>query len=147
VHGSCLAISNTDLAGGTPVGLVIAAEAQRAQQAKILEPTDSAARCQPLIEGRAAVNAKAGMAFYALDAPGVESTDMGFGIVAAPANPEIVNGLARIDLDQDGRVEVFSTCATTEGINFDIWTEKPYEGEPRWSGYYYLDYETTPTCP
>jgi hypothetical protein len=72
---------------------------------------------------------------------------MGFGIVAPPANPEIVNGLARIDLDQDGRGEVFSTCAATEGINFEVWTEKAYEGEPRWSGYYYLDYESTPTCP
>jgi hypothetical protein len=37
--------------------------------------------------------------------------------VTPPANPEIVNGLARIDLDQDGRADVFSTWATTEGIN------------------------------
>jgi hypothetical protein len=147
LHGSCLAISKPDLARGTPVALVITAEPQRAQQALILEQSDSPATCQPLLEGRAAINANAGMAFYALDAPGIAATDMGFGIVTPTANPQIVNGLARIDLDQDGRAEVFSSCATSEGINFGVWTDKAYEGEARWSGYYYLDYETTPTCP
>lgn len=147
LHGSCLAIANSGLAPGTMVTLVVMAEPQKVQQARAQQRTDSPTTCQPLIEGRAAVNAKPGMAFYALDAPGVGSTDMGFGIVAPPANPEVMNGLARVDLDQDGRVEVFSSCATTEGINFAVWTEKAYEGEPRWSAYYYLDYESTPNCP
>jgi hypothetical protein len=72
---------------------------------------------------------------------------MGFGIVAPPASPEVVNGLARVDLDRNGQVDVFTSCAATEGIKFNIWSGKAYEREPRWSAYYYVDYEMTPTCP
>jgi hypothetical protein len=147
LHGPCLAISNPDLARGTPLALVITVEPQRVEQARIQERTDSPARCQALMEGRAAVNAKPGLSFYALESGSITSSDMGFGIVAPPAKPEVVNGLARVDLDQDGHGEVFSSCATTEGIKFAVWTEKAYQGEPRWSGYYYLDYESTPNCP
>lgn len=93
------------------------------------------------------MNAKRGVSFYKFETGNISPTDMGFGIVKPPVNPAIVNGLARVDLDQDGHSEVFSSCATTEGIKFAVWTEKAYQGEPRWSGYYYLDYETKPTCP
>ena len=147
LHGSCLAIRNADLARGTPVDVVILAEPQRVEQARVGERTDSPQRCQALIPGRAKVNAKPGMFFYALEAGDLGSRDMGIGIVEPPAHPQTVNGLARVDLDQDGRREIFSSCATTEGIKFAVWTEKAYRGEPRWSAYYYLDDETTPTCP
>jgi hypothetical protein len=146
-HGSCLAITNANLARGTPVALVIMAEPQAVQQARIQERTNSPAACQALMEGRGAVNAKPGMSFYTLEAAGLASTDMGFGIVPPPVNPVVVNGLAQADLDQDGHREVFSSCATSEGIKFTVWTEQSYRGEPRWSGYYYLDYDTKPTCP
>jgi hypothetical protein len=99
------------------------------------------------MEGRAAINSKPGIFFYTLESSGIGSTEMGFGIVAPPAEPEVVNGLARVDLDRDGQDEVFSSCATTEGIKCAVWTDKAYEGEPRWTGYYYLDYDTTPNCP
>jgi hypothetical protein len=147
LHGTCLAISNPNLAKGTPVVLVITGEPQKVQQARIQAQTNSPATCQALMEGRAKVNAKPGMSFYGLETESVGSTDMGFGIVAPPANPVVVNGQARVDLDQDGRSEVFSSCATSEGIKFAVWTEKAYQGDPRWSGYYYLDYESKPTCP
>jgi hypothetical protein len=147
LHGPCLAISNPNLARGAPVVLVITGEPQKVQEARIEQRTDSPATCKALMEGRAAVNAKPGMFFYALEPGSVGSTDMGFGIVAPPANPAVVNGLARVDLDRDGHSEVFSSCATSEGIKFAVWTEKAYQGEPRWSGYYYLDYDVKPTCP
>jgi hypothetical protein len=147
LHGSCLAISNPNLAAATPVALVLTGEPQKVQQARIKGRTDSPQACQPLMEGRAAGNAKPGMFFYGLETGSIGSTEMGFGIVEPPANPEVVNGLAQVDLDRDGHREVFTSCATTEGIKFAVWADKAYEGEPRWSGYYYLDYETTPTCP
>jgi hypothetical protein len=147
LHGPCLAILNADLASGTPVALVIMGEPQRIQQARVKERTTSGATCHVLMDGRAAMNAKAGTFFYALDAGNLESTAMGFGIIAPPASPEVVNGLARVDLDQNGQAEVFSSCATSEGIKFNVWTGKRDEGEPRWSGYYYVDYDITPNCP
>ena len=100
-----------------------------------------------LMEGRAVMNAKSGMSFYQLEAGSVGTADMGFGIVNPPAKPSLVNGVAQVDLDQDGHHVVFSSCATTEGIRFAAWTDKAYQGNPRWSGYYYMDYEMKPTCP
>ncbi len=87
------------------------------------------------------------MFFYKLQTGSVGFTEMGFGIVKPPSIPFVVNGLAQVDLDQDGHREVFSSCATTEGIKFTIWNDKAYQGKPRWSGYYYLNYEMKPTCP
>jgi hypothetical protein len=147
LHGACLAIANPNLAGGTPVVVVITGEPQKVEQARIGERTDSPQKCQALLEGRAAFNAKPGMIFYTLESGGIERTNMGVGVVAPPTNAEVVGGLVRMDLDRNGHGEVFSSCATTEGIKFAVWTGKAYQGEPRWSGYYYLDYESQPNCP
>lgn len=146
-HGPCVAISNPHLARGTPVTLVIMGEPQKVQPARIQEQTASTKTCQALMEGRDTIDAKRAMSFYTLEAGSAGPTDMGIAIVAPPMNPRIVNGLARVDLDQDGHNEVFSSCATSEGIKFAVWTEKAYQGEPRWSGYYHLDYDQKPTCP
>ena len=93
------------------------------------------------------MNANPGISFYALEPGSVGATDMGIGIVEPSTPPAIVNGQARIDLSRDGQSEVFSSCATSEGIKFAVWNAKAYEGEPRWSGYYYLGYDLQPTCP
>ena len=147
LHGPCLAISNPRLAAGTAVALVITGEPQKVGQARIQGPTDSSAICKPLLPGRAKMNAKAGTSFYALEGASIETTEMGFGIVAPAANPTVVNGLAQADLDRDGHSEVFTSCATDEGIQFAVWKDKAYQGEPRWSKYYYLDYDLKPNCP
>jgi hypothetical protein len=59
----------------------------------------------------------------------------------------VVNGLVQVDLNHDGQSEVFSSCATSEGIKFAVWTGKAYQVEPLWSGYEYLGYDLQPTCP
>lgn len=146
-QGSCLAISNPGLAKGTSVALVVIGDPQKVQPARILEQTTSATTCKALLQDRAKTNATPGVAFYALEAASVGATDMGIGIVEPPAAPAIVDGLARVDLLHDGQGEVFTSCATSEGIKFAVWTAKPYQGEPRWSGYYYLGYDMQPTCP
>jgi hypothetical protein len=99
------------------------------------------------MEGRAKMNAKPGRFFYTLKSGSVGSEDMGIGMVNPPAKPSLVNGSARVDLGQDGHSEVFTSCATSEGIRFSVWNDKEYQGEPRWSAYYYLDYDQKPTCP
>lgn len=150
VDGLCLAISNANLAVGSPLTLIVASEPrgpQRVEQARIKGRTNSPEACDALKPGRAEVNAREGTSFYALEGRGIGSTDIGVGIVAPPAAPHVVNGLARVDLDQNGQSEVFSTCATIEGISFGVWTGKAYQGKPLWSGYYYLNYDTEPTCP
>lgn len=146
-QGPCLAVSNQHLAAGTPVALILTGEPQKIQPARILEPTTSPATCKALLPGRAATNATTGITFYALGGGSLGATDTGIGIAEAPTGLTVVNGLAQVDLDQDGRSEVFSSCTTSEGIRFAVWTGKTYQGEPRWSGYYYLGYDLQPTCP
>src|SRR5262245_61024331 len=146
-HGPCLAISDPNLARGTTVDLVVMGEPQSLLQGQVGEQVTSGAACAPLAEGRRSQNAKPGTSFYGLEGTKLASTDMGIGIVAAPHKLVVVNGLAQTDLNSDGRTEVFSSCATTEGINFAISTNKPYQGIPLWSKYYYLGYDMKPTCP
>jgi len=147
LHGRCLAISNPNLTPGTTVVVVITGEPQTVERAQIQGQTDSSEACKALMPERAKVNAKPGIFFYALESEKIANTDMGIGIVAPPANPTVVNGLARVDLDRDGGSVVFSSCATSEGMKFGVWTDNAYQGKPRWSGYYYLGYDLTPNCP
>lgn len=146
-QGPCLAISNQHLVPGTSVTLVVMAEPQKVQQARSLEQTTDPKTCKALLPERAAMNAKPGISFYALPPGSVDSTDIGIGIVEAPANATVTNGLAQLDLNRDGQSEVFSSCATSEGIKFAVWSGTPYQGQPRWSGYAYLGYDLKPTCP
>jgi hypothetical protein len=146
-HGRCLAISNERLASGTPVALVVIGEPQVVRAGRIGERVNSAERCAPLMEGRAAINAKPGMSFYALEVDSIETTDMGFGIFSAPNMPTVVNGLAETNLTQDQHKHLFTSCAGSEGIRFAVWADTANAGEPLWSGYYYLGYDMVPTCP
>ena len=146
-HGSCLAIGNPNLARGTSIELVVMGEPQNVLQGQVGDKVSSAASCAPLIESRRSQNAKAGTSFYGLEGTKLSATDMGIGIVGTPQKITVVNGTARTDLNSDGRPEVFSSCATAEGINFAIWTENRFQGTPLWSGYYYLGYDMKPTCP
>jgi len=146
-HGPCLAISAPELASGSPVTLIVAGEMQTVQTGRVQQRTDSSALCPALLEGRAKVNQKPGTTFYTFEAENVDKSAMGFGIIKPTQHPTVVNGNAQADLDQDGKSEIFSTCTTTEGIRFSVWTDKAYQGEPRWSAYYYLGYDLTPTCP
>jgi hypothetical protein len=147
LHGTCLAISNPKLAGGTPVTLVIMGDPQKVESARIDAKPASPETCQALLPARAQSNAKQGMTFYTLEAKDLHPTEMGIGIVESPAEPKIVNGLARVDLALKGQSAVFSSCATTEGIKFGVWPGKAYQGEPLWSAYYYLGYDQHPNCP
>ena len=148
-HGACLAIANPSLVSGTPVVLVILGEPQVVRTAKVQQATKSATACPSLTEGRATANIKTGVSFYLLETQNVEPTEMGIGIVAPPPIPEIASdsGLVRVDLNHDGHKQVFSSCMTTEGIRFSVWNDKAYRGQPVWSAYYYLGYESTPSCP
>ena len=146
-HGPCFAITDAKLARGTIVDLVLMGDPQRVLQVRVGEQVSSASSCAPLNEDRRRQNAKPGTSFYGLEGSQLTETDMGIGIVGPPQKLILVNGLVQTDLNSDGRHEVFSSCATTEGINFAVSIEKPNQGIPLWSKYYYLGYDMKPTCP
>jgi hypothetical protein len=58
----------------------------------------------------------------------------------------ISQGLARGDLDGDGRREYFRQCTSGEGIHLSVWTGKPLTGRRRWQAYFYLGYDVESTC-
>lgn len=55
-------------------------------------------------------------------------------------------GKVSIDADGDGQRESFRTCTSSEGIHLTVWTGVPLKGKRRWHSYYYLGYDTVPTC-
>lgn len=147
LDGPCLAIADSGLAIGTVLAVVLTDEPQSVRRAQLGAPTDAATTCRALLPGRAAMNAKPGMFFYDVTGDSIDTDVMGIGIVSPDTTPAIVGGAAQADLDEDGVREVFSSCATSEGIRFNVWSDQANKGSPRWSGYYYLDYDTTPNCP
>lgn len=146
-HSACLAISDPNVERGTNVDLVVIGKPQRVLKGRLGKKVSSASSCEPLSEERRENNEKPGTYFYSVESTKLTATDIGIGLVSPPQEPVIVNGLAQADLNSDGRPEVFSSCATAEGINFTIWTGKPSQGVPLWSRYYYLGYDMKPTCP
>ena len=54
----------------------------------------------------------------------------------------------RIDLDSNGEDDSFTACKSLEGLNFELWSGAPDEGEPLWHAYYYLAHDSAEwDCP
>lgn len=51
------------------------------------------------------------------------------------------------DLDGDGKPEHFRSCTSSEGIHLTVWAPPhPLVGKRLWHAYYYLGYDTEPSC-
>jgi hypothetical protein len=147
IHGRCVAIANDTLARGAAVVIVITDEPQRVARARLGERTVDASACPALLDGRAAINGTSGNSFYRLEGEAPGPRDIGIALIDPPAALTMRDGLARLVLDPKGGAHVFSSCVTSEGIRYAVWSERANTGEPRWSGYNYLGYDVTPTCP
>ncbi|OGR10171.1 MAG: hypothetical protein A2341_06045 [Deltaproteobacteria bacterium RIFOXYB12_FULL_58_9] len=55
-------------------------------------------------------------------------------------------GVTGVDLDGDGVHEVFASCATGEGLHLTVWSGPVAASKRLWHSYYYLGYDTEPTC-
>jgi hypothetical protein len=84
---------------------------------------------------------------YALDPGGIgDEAGFGFGIIAAP--PDLTSGeLPQLDIDGDGVIERFSSCASSEGLHLTVSSGEPPKGVEIWHAYYYLGYDTEADCP
>lgn len=70
----------------------------------------------------------------------------GFGIIASPSVFSTKGSEVVADLDRDGVHETFRHCTSHEGVHLTIWSGQPLTGSRRWHAYFYLGYETEPSC-
>jgi hypothetical protein len=142
VHGSCLAIADKMLALDTPVAIVSFDDTPSVIDARVGGLTMSSERCPALLDDRRVANVTKGWSFYELRLPPAPTVDLGIGVTG-----DVRRVNAGIDVSGDGIADMFTQCATSEGISFAVWSGTPYQGTPLWSAYYYLGYDTTATCP
>ncbi|CDH44797.1 hypothetical protein [Candidatus Contendibacter odensensis] len=146
VDDACFVSTRAGLPNKTPVTVIFTGKRQRIIRAYIQKPvaTDDFKACQPLSENRREVNAKPGIAFYALAADKELKGIVGIGIIGPTGTLLQTRSMVYTDLDSDGRREHFGHCMTSEGIRYQA--NEADEAKPIWTGYYYLGYDTEPTC-
>ncbi len=89
-------------------------------------------------------------AYYTLKLDGndIDESYIGAGIAILDSSKPIKfsDGLANVDLNNDGKNEYFRQCASNEGLHLTVWTGKPLIGKRIWHKYYYLKYDTEADC-
>ncbi len=147
-YDHCLVIKAPNLSKGTVVTLVDVEVTKNMLRSKIIAPAKNADECPPLAEDRKDVNSEGGKSFYLISKPTQTEATFNFGIAVVLDGQ---NGSLPIsetfDLNNDGVLDSFSFCATSEGISFDVWSATPYKSKNIWNGYYYLGYDIESNCP
>ena len=126
LHGNCLAIKNANIPPNYQFTLVHLNTNNTIEKAVITKRTTAPEECYPLLGASSNINESAGYFFYS-----VESTtpvNLAIGILKS-------NELSVSELN-------LSYCTTTEGVKFLI----SKNNSTVWEGYYYLGYESEPTC-
>lgn len=126
-HGQCLAIKRADLPAGSTIR-ISQLDSKNFVDATVLAATEDSEKCPPLASDRRGINLAEGNFFYLVS--GLDPMSMGIG-VTGDIGP----------LDSF----TFDYCQTTEGMRFEA--RKKGNSEPVWTGYYYLGYESEPSCP
>lgn len=126
MHGNCLAIKNPNIPSQHSFELVHLGEEQITEKAVIIQKAFEGEKCYPLLDDRVEVNTGAGYTFYLVGSK--KPVNLAVGVF----EPEDIRSLD------------FSFCNTTEGIQFLISNK---DSAVIWEGYYYLGYESEPTCP
>lgn len=145
VHGRCLAIKRTDLSAGMVVQVVALESPQRTMKTSVTSVATHDSGCLALLPDRGKINQKKGRSFYILDLPeGVNFLAVGVLDYEGELLP-VADGV-RMDLDRDGKQEAAGFCQTSEGMKFFLLPVDQSGAPPIWSDYYYLGYDTKPTC-
>ena len=145
IDNKCIAIKNAHIKKGTVISIVSLDTEQEILSGTIQDKTEKGSHCPALLEDRKAVNTADGYSFYTVQT--TSQLELAIGLLNKQTKLKKANKIVVADVNGDGKQDVFTLCASSEGLHFDIWTEKPYAGEPIWSGYYYLAYDIEPNCP
>ena len=149
-YNDCLAIQAPNLLAGTNVTLVDAEDSSNIHNSTILGPAETADECPALAEDRKSVNTQGNKNFYLISKSKTikEEGSFVYGVAVVIGDNKTLASISEtLDLNNDGIQDSFSSCATSEGINFDVWSAAPYESKNIWNGYYYLGYDIDSNCP
>lgn len=102
--------------------------------------------CPQLNDDRKAINIAEGFSFYSVK-PISQEIDLGIALVGGLSKYRETNSQIAADINNDGVSDYFTQCSSSEGIHFNVWSEKPWIGKLLWSSYYYLGYDIEPNCP
>lgn len=125
LHGNCLAIKQANLPFQKRFILVHLNEKKRTEMATVVRKVSPEDECPALLGDRGEVNMRAGYHFYWVESEG--DVDLAIGMM----DQENIKGFE------------FSFCTTLEGIMFSV---SRGINAVVWSAYYYLGYESKPTC-
>ena len=134
---ACLAIQNSKLKSGLKIQVVLPDKPQAVKSAVIESKENKSCSSEIDIAPR--------VSFYKIKMADERDIDFGIGVIGS-RQIRVVHGIARADINDDGKLEYFRTCASNEGIHSTVWTGKPLIGKRIWHTYYYLKYDTDPTC-
>ena len=126
LHGNCLAIKNANISPSYQFTLVHLDNEETIEKATVLKKATNSEECYPLLDDRAGVNKSAGYFFYIVKSG--KPVNLAIGLLKP--KDILISGLK------------FSYCNSTEGMNFSI----SKDSSKIWEGYYYLGYESEPTC-
>jgi hypothetical protein len=70
----------------------------------------------------------------------------GFAVLDPTISPKLEKGIATAELTGSAPPEYFRECTSFEGMHFTVWAGKPLVSKRIWHRYYYLHYDTVPTC-
>lgn len=124
LHGNCLAIKNTGIKDATRLTIVDLDSNKKFSPSIITGKNQSSDECNALLEDRKDINISNGYSFYQVKSDAPINLAIGF-----------------IKLDNANKL-TFDYCTTSEGISFSVLKAK----EKIWEGYYYLGYDSEPTC-
>ena len=147
IHGNCLAIKNNKIKPGDNIQVLMLGDPQKLIEAKVTGATESSTECPALLNDRVGINKQDGRFFYNLDLNNESQNMMAVGLVSATVKSGNSGHLVELDLNNDGIAEHAGSCLTSEGVQFFISSNKTFDDKALWSDYYYLGYDTTPTCP
>lgn len=138
--GACLDIRNADLAPGVRVQLVLLDKPQSVAEAEVTKKLIKSCSTTDINDETES--------HYALKIlqRNLDSSSPAIAIINPASSFKIRNGYVALDLDADGRMEYFRSCASSEGLHLTVWSGGLLRGKRKWHRYYYLGYDTEPDC-
>ena len=133
----CLAIRNKGLKKGQKLTIIFPDKPQTTAKATVQRKLTSSCSSE--------IDVSIGLTFYRLAMPSQDLPWIGFGLASAP-RATVYKGRARADVAADSRPEFFRSCTSMEGVHLTIWSGKPLKSTRLWHRYYYLGYDTEPSC-